>query len=1044
MGLKGSVKAFSLDQLFEFLAASGHLGTLRVTHKTQLKTIYLWHGGIYVERSEWSYRLGDVLIRFGHINRAQLDAGLAKQKDNPDKRLGDILGELGFVTNDVILVARRKQVEEEIFDLFSWEDAFFEFDKDKVPDKFDERAKNPEEFRFDVRAILMEATRRLDEWRRIHEHVPSLKRLYLPEEKDREATTKRVLKAFKEAKVNADLSVFDGRRAVEELSRTFGLSQFETLSLLARFVANTDIRPLARHELEARFRVAVEEDLTYAIKLFECSLETPEFEARGKYLDRALFGSVAFRNLIMGPSAKPGETRHGTQAPNTEQIPFTARVRGKRALELLLGLFRQGIPCEFNATEEGRTLKLSFSKSALVWRGAEGLAPPNIVKHLLARSPIAAADMARVEEMQRQTGRTLQQILVGGGYVTMDNWFRAQKDTVLNEVFDIFFWKKPYVEVKCGESRQAARPKPGLDIDVPMLPWLREEVTEEVRRWESVIAAIPSVRSYFVCTAKGKNSIKGAFDTLALFDGQKPLEEIMRAQAQAPQEFFSWLYEQVSAGRIESLTEDEYRKRLDAEIAEGRRKEAISYCIAALDSGLQVRYYQDRLKELEAAELEVENQASRPTLRGDLASFSLAEVLQSFYMSKRSGTLRIIEKNREREIYFQEGEVYLLLDGYDSGETNLQPLHLGNDDLAETLAVQMKDELYEVFLWEAEFEFQAQVLPRAFYTEVGRSYRVKINTQQFLMEAVRRIAEWEEVRATLPSDDLVLTFETYDKKMRAITARGSADLLLLIDGRHRISDAIRMSGAGRFQSLVLLADLARSGDMVVVTEEKLAEKAASRAGRSGAIDDTFIASLRAISKEGATGLVRATDGRRSKELAMIGGVFHRTSPYRGDSVTNDAPLVDAARDLAEVTTWPNARWEFMDATLPPILEKSDDAGRAPYKLQNEDLFAVFVQSATRWRALLNDIPKDKHLGVAEGKRDLAVAIAGNNAAVVHQLDGTKMADDIARAAGAARFSVLSTILELIQAGAVVPVDPPEAKVDEGDGSSEEEWDLGLG
>src|SRR3954470_15695842 len=119
MGLKGSVKAFSLDQLFEFLSASGHLGTLRVTHKsTNQKTVYLWHGGIYVERSEWSYRLGDVLIRFGHINRTQLEAGLAKQKEQPDKRLGHILGELGFVTNEVILLARRKQVEEEIFDLF--------------------------------------------------------------------------------------------------------------------------------------------------------------------------------------------------------------------------------------------------------------------------------------------------------------------------------------------------------------------------------------------------------------------------------------------------------------------------------------------------------------------------------------------------------------------------------------------------------------------------------------------------------------------------------------------------------------------------------------------------------------------------------------------------------------------------------------------------------------------------------------------------------------------------------------------------------------
>src|SRR5262249_30203430 len=148
------------------------------------------------------------------------------------------------------------------------------------------------------------------------------------------------------------------------------------------------------------------------------------------------------------------------------------------------------------------------------------------------------------------------------------------------------------------------------------------------------------------------------------------------------------------------------------------------------------------------------------------------------------------------------------------------------------LSVQMKDELYEVFLWDAEFEFTADVLPAAFYTEAGQNYRVKINTQQFLMEAVRRIAEWEEVRAILKTDDLVVAFESYDEKMKAVSERGLADLLLLVDGRHTLADAIRMSGAGRFQSLVLLADLTRSGALHLVTEEARAAKAAAAVGRS--------------------------------------------------------------------------------------------------------------------------------------------------------------------------------------------------------------------
>src|SRR5262245_11731204 len=171
MGLRGSVKAFGLDQLFEFLHASGHRGTIKVSQKASAKkTIYLHAGGVYVERAEWSFRLGDALARRGMITREQLDTALARQKEKPESRLGDILVDLGYTTPVHVLQARRLQVEEEVYDLFSWDDAVYEFSKDVLPDNFDERLKDPEEFRFDLRSILMEAARRLDEWKRIHEH----------------------------------------------------------------------------------------------------------------------------------------------------------------------------------------------------------------------------------------------------------------------------------------------------------------------------------------------------------------------------------------------------------------------------------------------------------------------------------------------------------------------------------------------------------------------------------------------------------------------------------------------------------------------------------------------------------------------------------------------------------------------------------------------------------------------------------------------------------------------------------------------------------
>jgi hypothetical protein len=624
----------------------------------------------------------------------------------------------------------------------------------------------------------------------------------------------------------------------------------------------------------------------------------------------------------------------------------------------------------------------------------------------------------------------------------MDNWFRAQKDTVLNEVFDLFFWKRPFIEVRTGSDRDRAA-KAGLDIDVPMLPWLREEVSEEIKRWEAIIAAIPSVKTFFMLSAKGQKQVKGPFDILASFDGKRALEEVMRGQKDTPQAFFFWLHEQIASGRLEPLSEDDYKKRLDGALASGKRKEAIAYCHAAIDSGCQVRYFQDRLKELEAAEAALEAEAARPTLRGDLASFSLAEVLQSFHIGKRSGTLRIFDDRRRREIYFVDGTVNLLLEGAETAELSVRggaspplPAVFRGDGMAETLTDQMKDELYEVFLWDkAEFEFTADVLPAIFYNDSLKLWRVELNTSQFLMEAVRRIAEWEEVRAVIPHDNLKLSFASPDAKMQAIQTRGQADLLLLVDGQHTISDAIRMSGSKRFQSLCVLAELLREG-AIARTDEATSEGGADAS--SGAVEDgSMIRAMRGVREHGGTGIVRVTDGRRSKELAFVRGHPHRTSAWRGDAAL---ATVETARDFGEVLGWKGARWEFLDGTLPPILHSDDDVACAPYRLDQARAIDEIAIAGERWVEIARNVPRDKPLAFSEDQAARAGAekAAAQAPQVLTLIDGKKTSDDIARLAGK-RYDALSAVLALVQSGAVVVVEP------KGEGEQqEEEWDLSLG
>src|SRR5262245_65244415 len=99
--------------------------------------------------------------------------------------------------------------------------------------------------------------------------------------------------------------------------------------------------------------------------------------------------------------------------------------------------------------------------------------------------------------------------------------------------------------------------------------------------------------------------------------------------------------------------------------------------------------------------------------------------------------------------------------------------------------------------------------------------------------------------------------------MQAIQTRGQADLLLILDGQHTISDAIRMSGSKRFQSLCLLADLVREG-AIARTDEATSEGGAD--ATSGAVEDgSMLRALRRVREHGGTGIMRVTDGRRSNE-----------------------------------------------------------------------------------------------------------------------------------------------------------------------------------
>src|SRR5690606_31730395 len=109
----------------------------------------------------------------------------------------------------------------------------------------------------------------------------------------------------------------------------------------------------------------------------------------------------------------------------------------------------------------------------------------------------------------------------------------------------------------------------------------------------------------------------------------------------APLELVRFIYDAITAGRIRALDDREHYERVEASLAKQRLDEAIVYSKSAIAWKITPQLYAERLKDLRRRLQDQPNTESRPVLQGDVATFSLAEVLQLLHQGRRTGTLRV-------------------------------------------------------------------------------------------------------------------------------------------------------------------------------------------------------------------------------------------------------------------------------------------------------------------------------------------------------------------------------------------------------------------
>lgn len=225
MALRGNLRDFSLPDVFQLVQLSGKTGVLRIQGPEADGSIWFRDGEVFFAQSNWRREhLGERLVAAQRITPAALARALDLRASEPDggRRLGEILVNEGYITPQVLETFVQEQIQDTIFDLMRWDEGDFDFEV--LPDVVHEDIG----LSVSVENIVMEGSRRLEEWQRIKKKVPSTDMVFKMATAPGEGTFEISLKPVEWAL----LLLIDGTRSVRELALQTHSTDFDVARVI--------------------------------------------------------------------------------------------------------------------------------------------------------------------------------------------------------------------------------------------------------------------------------------------------------------------------------------------------------------------------------------------------------------------------------------------------------------------------------------------------------------------------------------------------------------------------------------------------------------------------------------------------------------------------------------------------------------------------------------------------------------------------------------------------------------------------------------------
>ena len=245
MSITGNLETMNLAELLQWLANNRQTGTLNISNGTIEKRIYLREGTILSSSSTDPKRLlGHFLVSKGVITEEVLAQAMTVQEQQ-GKLLGEILIEGGAVDEATLERMLRLNAEENICDLFAWEEGSFEFHDGDLPDH------ELVSLSVNITGLIMEGMRRIDHTAAMKEVIPSTQCVPV-------AVASLVDDGELDPGWRGVLEAVDDDRSIEDICLHTHSSEFFVCQVLHRKIVEGKLKMVRPRIIESEPQIAVE------------------------------------------------------------------------------------------------------------------------------------------------------------------------------------------------------------------------------------------------------------------------------------------------------------------------------------------------------------------------------------------------------------------------------------------------------------------------------------------------------------------------------------------------------------------------------------------------------------------------------------------------------------------------------------------------------------------------------------------------------------------------------------------------------------------